>query len=146
MCIDGQNGLAFIGWESFKLIRIMLSRHYKNGSASARAVAEASLEWKSCQTCTIEELNEAVWSEEVYRMTVDESEQRMRVIWESEARAKELLSCSSVSYDAVWQLLQEAQLQGQRTKRQSKLAEPRDSGSRRIQMWIVGMYCYELLP
>ena len=103
----------------------MLLRHYKNGSASARAVAEASLEWKSCETCTIEELNEAVWSEEVYRMTVDESEERIRVIWESEARANEWLSCRSVSYDAVWQLLQEAQLQGQSTKRQSKLTEPK---------------------
>ena len=33
-------------------------------------------------------------------------------------------------------------LPGLITKRQSKLAEPRESGSHRIQMWIVGMYCY----
>ena len=134
-----QNGLPFLDWESFKPIRIMLSKHFKHKPTAARAATETALEWKSCQTCSIEELCEVVWNEEAYRMTTEESEEITKAIWESEAKARELLSRSSISHEDVWRLVQEAHLRGQRTQRQDMLVNPEQD---RVQIWIFGMFCH----
>ncbi|CAE6971992.1 GIP [Symbiodinium sp. CCMP2592] len=134
-----QNGLPFLDWESFKPIRIMLSKHFKRRPTVARAATETALEWKSCQTCSIEELSEAVWNEEAYRMTAEESEEIAKAIWESESRARELLSRDSISHEDVWRLIREAHLKGQRTHRQDMLVNPDQD---RVQIWIFGMFCH----
>ena len=134
-----QNGLPFLDWEGFKPIRIMLSKHFKHRPTVARAAVETALEWKSCQTCSIEELSEVMWNEEAYRMTTEESEEITKAIWKSESRARELLSCGSISHEDVWRLVQEAHLRGQRTQRQDMLTNPDQD---RVQIWIFGMFCH----
>ncbi|CAE7468011.1 unnamed protein product [Symbiodinium sp. CCMP2592] len=85
------------------------------------------------------ELSEAVWNEEAYRMTAEESEEIAKAIWESESRARELLSRDNISHEDVWRLIREAHLKGQRTHRQDMLVNPDQD---RVQIWIFGMFCH----
>ena len=58
---------------------------------------------------------------------------------ELEARAKELLNQDALTYETVWQVVQEAHLKGQRTRRQEKMV---DQSPDRVQIWIFGMFCH----
>ena len=72
-------------------------------------------------------------------MTTEESEEITKAIWESESRARELLSRGSISHEDVWRLIREAHLRGQRTQRQDMLVNPDQD---RVQIWIFGMFCH----
>ena len=95
---------------------------------------------KASETYTMEVLNDIMWAEEVYKMSTAEKEEEVKAVWSSEAQAKELLGQDALTYEAVWRLVQEAGLRGQRTKR-DRLLENQEQGGR-VQMWVFGMYCH----
>ena len=133
------NGLPFLRWEEFRPIRVALSQAYRGKQTTAMATIEGETDLKASEACTMEILNEIMWAEEVYRLSAAERDEDVRATWSSEAKAKELLSQDSLSYEAVWQVVQEAGLREQRTGRQEKAV---DQSSHRVQIWILGMYCH----
>ena len=133
------NGLPFLEWDEFRPIRVALSQAYRGKQSRAFAVAGDDADLKTSEACTMEVLNELMWTEEVYRLSVDEKDEEVRAVWSSEARAKELLNQDALTYEAVWEVVQQAHLKGQRTKRQEKMV---DQSFDRVQIWIFGMFCH----
>ena len=127
-------------WEEFRPIRVALSQAYRGKLTRALATQEGEKDMKASETCTMEALNEIMWTEEAYRMSSAEREEEVKAVQSSEAKAKELLGQDALTYEAVWQVVQSARLRGQRTKR-DRLLEDQDPGSR-VQMWVFGMYCH----
>ena len=113
------------------LFRVMLSQSYRGKQTRVHAVTEGDADWKTCEACTLEALNETMWAEEVYRMSTAEKGEEVQAAWNSGAKAKELLGQDALTYEAVWQVVQEAHLKGQRTKRQEKLV---DQSADRVQI------------
>ena len=134
------NGLPFLEWEEFRPIRVALSQAYRGRPAQALVAKEDEENFKASETCTMEALNEIMWAEEAYRMSAAEKEEEVKAMWSSEAQAKELLGLDTLTYEAVWRVVQEARLRGQRTRR-DRLLESQEQGSR-VQMWVFGMYCH----
>ena len=130
------NGLPFLDWTEFRPIRILLSKYYKSQGGTVNKAATNDPQWRSCETCSVEELYRTLWEEEAYRITVAERQDLI----ESEAWAKEMLGKPLVTFSEVWELVQKAGLRGQRTRR-DRLLEDKDQGSR-VQMWVFGMYCH----
>ena len=133
------NGLPFLEWEEFRPIRVALSQAYRGKQTRASVAVGAEDDLKTSEACTTEVLNEIMWAEEVYRLSTAEKEEEVRAVWDSEAKAKELLSRDSLAYEDVWQVVQEAHLKGQRTRRQEKMV---NQSSDRVQIWIFGMFCH----
>ena len=130
------NGLPFLDWTEFRPIRILLPKYYKSQGGTVFKAAANDPQWRSCETCSVEELHRTLWEEECYHISVAE---RQHLI-ESEAWAKEMLGRPSVTFSEVWELVQKAGLRGQRTRR-NRLLEDKDQGNR-VQMWVFGMYCH----
>ena len=134
-----RNGLPFLEWDEFRPIRVALSQAYRGKQTRAFAAAGDDADLKTSEACTMEVLNEIMWAKEVYRLSTAEKEEEVRAVWDSEAKAKELLSRDSLAYEDVWQVVQEAHLKGQRTRRQEKMV---NQSSDRVQIWIFGMFCH----
>ena len=126
-------------WEEFRPIRVALSQAYRGKQTRASVAVGAEDDLKTSEACTMEVLNEIMCAEEVYRLSAAEKDEEVRAVWSSEARAKELLNQDALTYEAVWQVVQEAHLKGQRTRRQEKMV---DQSSDRVQIWIFGMFCH----
>ena len=129
------NGLPFLDWTEFRPIRILLPKYKSQGGTVFKAAANDP-QWRSCETCSVEELYRTLWEEECYHISVAE---RQHLI-ESEAWAKEMLGRPSVTFSEVRELVQKAGLRGQRTRR-DRLLEDKDQG-KRVQMWVFGMCCH----
>ena len=130
------NGLPFLDWTEFKPIRILLSKHHKSQGGTVHKAAAADPQWRSCETCAMEELYQTMWREETYQATAVESQ----ALLSSETEAKEMLNKDSISFPEVWDLVQRAGLKGQRTRR-DRLLESQEQGGR-VQIWVFGMYCH----
>ena len=130
------NGLPFLEWEEFRPIRVALSQAYRGKQTRAFVAAGGDADLKTSEACTMEVLNKIMWAEEVYRLSTAKREEEVRAAWKSEAKAKELLSQDTLTYEAVRQVVQKAHLKGQRTRRQDKMV---DQSSDRVQIWIFGM-------
>ena len=133
------NGLPFLEWDEFRPIRVALSQAYRGKQTRAFTAAGVDADLKTSEACTMEVLNEIMWAEEVYRLSTAEKEEEVRAVWDSEAKAKELLSRDALAYEDVWQVVQDAHLKGQRTRRQGKMV---NQSSDRVQIWIFGMFCH----
>ena len=96
-----------------------------------RKAAAFDPQWRSCETCSVEELYQTMWREETYQATTVESQDLLK----SETEAKEMLNKGSISFPEVWDLVQTAGLTGQRARR-DRLLENQEQGSR-VQMWDV---------
>ena len=129
------NGLPFLDWTEVK-IRILLSKFHKTEGGTVHKAAANDPQWRSCETCTVEELYQTMWREETYQATAVESQ----TLLSSETEAKEMLNKDSIGFPEVWDLIQRAGLKGQRTRR-DRLLENQEQGGR-VQMWVFGMYCH----
>ena len=72
------NGLPFLDWTEFKPIRILLSKHHKSQGGTVHKAAAADPQWRSCETCTMEELCQTMWREETYQAVPSSPELRDR--------------------------------------------------------------------
>ena len=132
------NGLPFIGWTEFRPIRILLSKFYKTQGGAAHKIEATNPQWRSCETCSVEELCETLRREETYQATTAESESQD--LLNSEAEAREMLNKDSISFSEVWDLVQRAGLKGQRSRRERLIEGTKDGD--RVQIWLFGMYCH----
>ena len=107
------NGLAFLDWTEFKPIRIPLSKFHKTQGGTVHKAAANDPQWRSWETCSVEELFQTMWREETYQATAVESQ----ALLSSETKAKEMLNKDSIGFPEVWDLAQRAGLKGQRARR-----------------------------
>ena len=114
--LQNHQWLAVPGVGRIRPIRVALSQAYRGKPARALATKEGEGDLKASETCAMEALNDIMWAEEAYKMSTAEKEEEVKAIWSSEAQAKELLGQDALTYEAVWRLVQEAGLRGQRTK------------------------------
>ena len=120
-----QNGLPFLTWQDFKPIRIMLSRYFKTQSSSALSAKASGGDdgWTECETCTLEELMQYTWDDEVACVGAELKDE----VIQNEAMARDVLSKGPITYQDVWEVIRSAAL---------------PTSSRRTQMWIFGYYCH----
>ena len=99
-----------IDWDALKPIKAMLSKFFKGQVSAANKAMTDSSDWKSCETCSLEELHQVLWQDEACRTTAAECEEKNPKICDSEVRAQELLCKDMVTYDEVWQIVSELEI------------------------------------
>ncbi|OLP94992.1 Retrovirus-related Pol polyprotein from transposon TNT 1-94 [Symbiodinium microadriaticum] len=120
-----QNGLPFLTWQDFKPIRIMLSKYFKGRSSSALTAKASGGDdgWTECETCTLEELMQHTWDDEVAYVGAELKDE----VIQNEAMAREVLSKGPITYQDVWEVLRSAAL---------------PTSPKRPRMWVFGYYCH----